>query len=549
LRHAYHDSIIGAHYIAISSRRNLDLRAARTERPSKPTYVVAGAGKSAPIRELFVVCLSNFTLRSYQILRHILVPGAKARHRLDLADGSDNANALPVLLASAEDTSVERLLDRQPVKVESLLRNAQIQGRPLVLGEAAWTLETVSGPNVTDRQTVLNLALMASDAYVPNVGDPAWLNLTSGFNRSQSFGWDTYGIRGHVFTDQDNSTIVVAIKGTERGQPLSPPCMRLTAYSLTAAFDGAGTSTKDKINDNLFFSCCCAQQGHFLWHQVCSCATNTYQCDKDCLIRELIAEDHYYRATLDLYSNVTELYPNSTIWLTGHSLGGALSSLLGLTYGHPAVTFEAPPDALAAERLGLPLPPGAASHQRRLHTGASHFGNTADPVYMGSCSSAYSLCSMWGYAFESQCHTGTRCVYDTVTDKGWWSSIVHHAIDGVIKDVIKAYEEVPKCEPEDTECSDCFNWRFDGKVTTTTAASSSSTAISTSKSYTRTETCKTPGWWHCLDKTSSSGRPFTTPASTTTSTCHTPGWFGCKDPTSTTIPTSAATLSTTSLDQ
>jgi putative lipase involved disintegration of autophagic bodies len=130
--------------------------------------------------------------------------------------------------------------------------------------------------------------------------------------------------------------------------------MILKAHSSTAAFDGAGTSTKDKINDNLLFSCCCAQQGHLLWRQVCQCATNTYQCDKNCLIRELMAEDQYYRATLDLYGNVTALYPSSNIWLTGHSLGGALSSLLGLTYGHPTVTFEAPPDALAAERLGKP---------------------------------------------------------------------------------------------------------------------------------------------------------------------------------------------------
>lgn len=306
----------------------------------------------------------------------------------------------------------------------------------------------------------------------------------------------------------------------------------MSAYSSIAAFDGAGTSTNDKINDNLLFSCCCAQQGHYLWRQVCSCATNTYQCDEDCLIEELIAEDHYYRATLDLYSNVTKLYPDSAIWLTGHSLGGSLSSLLGLTYGHPAVTFEAPPDALAAARLGLPLPPGSKSHQTRSYTGASHFGNTADPVYMGSCHSAYSLCSMWGYAFESQCHSGTRCVYDTVSDKGWWQSIFHHTIQGVIRDVIEAYEEVPKCEPEDPDCADCFNWRFDGKVTITSAVPSTSTFTSSSTSHTRTETCKTPGWWHCLDETSSSTSFPTTSVLKTTATCRSAGWFGCNDPTS-----------------
>jgi lipase ATG15 len=296
------------------------------------------------------------------------------------------------------------------------MRDAQVHGEAAMPDEDAWTLENVPGPDVTDKQTVLNLAMMASDAYVFDRMDPAWHNPTGGFNHSKAFGWEAYGLRGHIFADQNNSTIVVAIKGTEKGkdflQTFSPP----EIDSLKAALDGAGTSTKDKINDNLFFSCCCAQQGNILWHQVCSCATNTYQCDKNCLIRELVSEDHYYRATLDLYGNVTELYPSSVVWLTGHSLGGALSSLLGLTYGHPAVTFEAPPDALAAERLGLPLPPGSRSHHQRIFTGASHFGNTADPVYMGACHSSYSLCSMWGYSFESQCHTGTRCVYDTVGD-------------------------------------------------------------------------------------------------------------------------------------
>jgi lipase ATG15 len=320
--------------------------------------------------------------------------------------------------------------------------------------------------------------------------------------------------------------------------------MTLKAHSSTAAFDGAGTSTKDKINDNLLFSCCCAQQGHLLWRQVCLCATNTYQCDKNCLIRELIAEDQYYRATLDLYSNVTAIYPSSNIWLTGHSLGGALSSLLGLTYGHPTVTFEAPPDALAAERLGLPLPPGCNSYQTRLYTGAYHFGNTADPVYMGSCHSSTSLCTMWGYAFESQCHTGMRCVYDTINDKGWWSSIAHHGIDGVIKDVVEVYEDVPKCETEGVDCVDCFNWRFDGKILKPSTISSSPAATSTSKSYTRTQTCETPGWWHCLDKTLS-GSAFTTSRSTTTmTTCHTPGWFGCKDPTSTSTLSTISTITT-----
>ena len=56
-------------------------------------------------------------------------------------------------------------------------------------------------------------------------------------------------------------------------------------------------------------------------------------------------------------TNLTALYPDATIWLVGHSLGGALASLLGTTFGLPAVAFEAPGERLAAMRLHLPLPP------------------------------------------------------------------------------------------------------------------------------------------------------------------------------------------------
>ena len=101
------------------------------------------------------------------------------------------------------------------------MRSTRLQAYSPVLEEEAWILDHVAGPNVSDHRTVLNLATMASDAYLPDTADPIWFNLTDGYNRSQSFGWQTSGIRGHVFADQDNSTIVIAIKGTEEGQLLS----------------------------------------------------------------------------------------------------------------------------------------------------------------------------------------------------------------------------------------------------------------------------------------------------------------------------------------
>jgi lipase ATG15 len=69
------------------------------------------------------------------------------------------------------------------------------------------------------------------------------------------------------------------------------------------------------------------------------------------------------------------------MWLTGHSLGGALASLIGLTFGVPTVTFETPPERLASQRLHLPSPPALKPEDMLIW----HFGHTADPIYLGIC--------------------------------------------------------------------------------------------------------------------------------------------------------------------
>lgn len=80
-----------------------------------------------------------------------------------------------------------------------------------------------------------------------------------------------------------------------------------------------------------------------------------------------------------MYIDIADEYPEATIWLTGHSLGGAVASLLGQTFGIPAVTFESPGDRLASQRLHLPHEPGAGNLP------IFHFGHTADPIFIGVC--------------------------------------------------------------------------------------------------------------------------------------------------------------------
>ena len=80
-----------------------------------------------------------------------------------------------------------------------------------------------------------------------------------------------------------------------------------------------------------------------------------------------------------------------------------MSGLIGLTFGLPAVGFEAIPEALAASRLGIPLPPDAYSggFQTRTDTGLYHFGHTADPIFEGSCNAATSACTLGGRSFSA----------------------------------------------------------------------------------------------------------------------------------------------------
>ena len=88
---------------------------------------------------------------------------------------------------------------------------------------------------------------------------------------------DDDGFRGHVFATPDNSTVVLSIKGT------------------SAAFIGGGgpTAKKDKFNDNLLFSCCCARVD-WTWTTVCNCYRGGWKCDQDCLEDALVEESLFY---------------------------------------------------------------------------------------------------------------------------------------------------------------------------------------------------------------------------------------------------------------
>ena len=94
--------------------------------------------------------------------------------------------------------------------------------------------------------------------------------------QSFPFGWEDTadGLRGHVFLSSDNSTVILSIKGTTLQGP---------------------SSKKDKFNDNLLFSCCCARVDlSWIFNTVCDCYAKNWRCDNTCLNEALIVESLFY---------------------------------------------------------------------------------------------------------------------------------------------------------------------------------------------------------------------------------------------------------------
>ncbi|KAI8149122.1 Alpha/Beta hydrolase protein [Fennellomyces sp. T-0311] len=282
---------------------------------------------------------------------------------------------------------------------------------------------------------------MTNNAYTSvNESDGKdWYQLGPPWNVNSSFGWDSDGIRGHVFGNEDDSLLIISIKGTSAG-----------------LWTGDPTGEKDKRNDNMLFSCCCGRISR-VWQPVCDCYEgNQYKCDSHCLETALLKHELYYDHALEIYKDVSDRYNASTIWMTGHSLGGALASMVGATFGVPTVTFESPGDQLASSRLHLPHPPGAGRMP------IWHFGHTADPIFVGVCTGPWSSCWYGGFAIETRCHTGQVCSWDTVNEHGWRVDIRSHRIGDVIENILKRPDEfpMPDCRPEPDECKDCGLWHY-----------------------------------------------------------------------------------------
>ncbi|KAI0082845.1 alpha/beta-hydrolase [Panus rudis PR-1116 ss-1] len=396
--------------------------------------------------------LSFSEQRAFTLPRHDLSPDSQTFEVKPLSTHRDSfdeptpsfhgVRAIPTTIFRPR--SIQALLDAR----QRSLHNSE--STPL-----DWVQVDVPAPDVTDRHTLGQLARMTGNAYALP-GQDNWYDIDGAWNISFPYGWEdpADGFRAHVFVSPDNSTVIVSIKGTTLRGP---------------------TSKKDRFNDNLLFSCCCARVDlSWIFHTVCDCYAKHWRCDNTCLFRALVQDSLFYSIGVNLVNNVTAMYPTSTIWLVGHSLGGALASLLGTTFGMPSVAFETPGERLAAERLHLPLPPSPSLYPQSyvpsyFSAPVTHVYHNADPIPQGTCTGIGSPCTSAGYALETRCHLGKSIVYDTVGKLGWKVDVRKHSIKEVILSVIEGEmpengwdedgHDVPPAEAEE-DCVDCFKWEF-----------------------------------------------------------------------------------------
>ena len=157
-------------------------------------------------------------------MRHVLVHGGERANssliKYDMYNGKHNEGRpfLRSFRILSRPAQIYRLADSPSTLFNE--RSAKLH-TPLRKMDAAtheWRLENISEPDISDKETVLSLAKMSSDAYLLDETVPDWLNFSAGFNLSSNFGWEDNRLRGHIFANEKNSTVVIAIKGTSAGQ-------------------------------------------------------------------------------------------------------------------------------------------------------------------------------------------------------------------------------------------------------------------------------------------------------------------------------------------
>lgn len=307
---------------------------------------------------------------------------------------------------------------------------------------------TLDVNNILTYDSVRMLAIMSYDVYFHKNSTQWWdvkLNTTVDLSRTED------SVHAYLFSDENYNTNVVAFKGT-------------TIYWDTPNLYFTPRVTTDKLNDNLYFSCCYYAESSIFDKDDCICTETPGSCDlspfqkscyKTCYRNSTNFEWNYLNISKTIVESVVNFIPQDKeiTLFTGHSLGGFLSTMMGIVYNKHVVTFESPGGKHYLDLVGL-------DYTEKQLDNIYHFGHNADPVFTGRCNGIFSWCYLGGYIMNTKCHIGNVCEYDSIGKLNMKESIYRHRIKDVITQVIEQWNEtLPECEQR-RNCIDCDEWTF-----------------------------------------------------------------------------------------
>lgn len=311
-------------------------------------------------------------------------------------------------------------------------------------------------------KNIYNLALFAKNVYKTELE-----NLLGGYAENVSLDEDS--LRVYMYSNIDNSSYVIAIKGTSTILSMTTP----QKYQIQEQdIDKSSSVYNDRFNDNLFFSCCFYLESNM--YNTTSCLNESYlsfnyqsvkynpnykktkyKCNKKCFKDSLSYENNYINVANKIMKNIIEKIGNihnKKLVITGHSLGGGIATMLGVMYNKPVVTFQTPGERNYIELIDL-------VNKSVNYTNIYHVGHNADPIYTGKCNGFTSICNIGGYKIDTKCHIGNTYEYDAIGKLGISESIFTHKISYVIDNIITQFNDtLPDLKTE--ECNDCKNWSY-----------------------------------------------------------------------------------------
>lgn len=125
------------------------------------------------------------------------------------------------------------------------------------------------------------------------------------------------------------------------------------------------------------------------------------------------------------------------IILTGHSLGGAIASIVGAKYGFETIAFSSPGEKLAFDTFGF-----ENKSKKILHIGLCN-----DSIYNGSCGE-HGVCDLFNYKIATKCRLGMTYCLETLGPK----NIVFHTC-GTIGKILQINTNYTKLDQKN--CIDC----------------------------------------------------------------------------------------------